>query len=342
MSLLKYLGRWAITISLSLLLMFGAFKLGTGIGWTITQLKNAEKVNDQLTEVYDTQAYLLVKFVENIAEIEVRMENFQTAMVVDLLNLKKAIDNLEIKDEKQSKIVDENFELVNKNVEALLELLARVDTNSLGRDTQIVDVINEAHKKPTYDYLRAMTVYLVRPNPLLPGKGIAGTGVVVRIDNEYTYILTNEHVCSGAEDQGCVVLSEYEGAEDYELEPYKATSTDHDMAILRYKGQIPDKLAIRGVTHAEPQDEIYLVGHHMGRPFMYGQGVMAGYDQKDQVIQIPVFQGNSGSGVFNKHAQLVGLVWGGKGINAIQVDWAHGQVVPGAVLKMFLGDLVDE
>ena len=90
---------------------------------------------------------------------------------------------------------------------------------------------------------------------------------------------------------------------------------------------------------AYPQDELYLVGHHLGRKYVYGEGVFAGYQGVYDIIQIPTLYGNSGTGVCNKNGELIGVVFAINGIGYFDVDCAHGIAINGLSVQLFLEKL---
>jgi len=115
-----------------------------------------------------------------------------------------------------------------------------------------------------------------------------------------------------------------------------------DIALIKVRAHLTNKSIIKGITTATYQDKVYLVGHHLGNPYTYGEGVYAGYSGFDDVIQIPCLFGNSGSGVFNKDGKLVALVYGISGniVGFCPVfDVAHALAVDGISIEKFLNGI---
>ena len=63
-------------------------------------------------------------------------------------------------------------------------------------------VYNIEDKKPPYDYLKSVTLYMVHPDLQLQAElndgvfhGSVGTGVLLKQKEGYFYILTNKHIC---------------------------------------------------------------------------------------------------------------------------------------------------
>ena len=189
---------------------------------------------------------------------------------------------------------------------------------------------------PSYEYLKSITVFLTGEEVIAERmRRWAGTGTVVKVDENYTYILTNKHVVGGGR----------EGATIYVDNDHKKIETEiiavHpmlDLAVVRVEGKLKDKQVVKGFSTAYPQDKLYLVGHHLGRPFIYGEGVFAGYDGMYDLIQVPVLFGNSGTGVCNKDGKLIGVVFA---INKVGfgVDGSHGLVIDAVHIKLFLDRL---
>ena len=189
---------------------------------------------------------------------------------------------------------------------------------------------------PSYEYLKSITVFLTGEEVIAERmRRWAGTGTVVKVDENYTYILTNKHVVGEGR----------EGATIYVDNDHKKIETEivavHpmlDLAVVRVEGKLKDKQVVKGFSTAYPQDKLYLVGHHLGRPFIYGEGVFAGYDGIYDLIQVPVLFGNSGTGVCNKDGELIGVVFA---VNSagFGVDSAHGLVIDSIDIKLFLNRL---
>lgn len=174
--------------------------------------------------------------------------------------------------------------------------------------------------KPSYEYLKSITVYIKGCTSELPideaEKFIqpiakeamcwAGTGVVIKTTKNSTYILTNGHV-AGREmiDPILFVLNE-------EREVRAELIAMHsilDLAVIKIPGQLKDKQAVNGYANAGIQDTVYIVGHPLANKYIYTEGVVAGYVGIDMLIQAPCIYGNSGSGVINNRGELVALVY---------------------------------
>lgn len=234
------------------------------------------------------------------------------------------------------------------------------NANSIIKQAGMIGKIYNKIIRPSYNKLKNSTVIIVgklkeknnegtiKKSKILPYKKNdlewSGTGVVIKVDDNYTYILTNAHVI-GENKQNILELFVTESIKDdedvikYKLEVIKI-SQDFDLAIAKVKGIIKGKEVIKGYNIAKPQDKVYTVGHHLGRLYIYGEGVFAGYSDKYSLIQIPALFGCSGSGVFNQKGELIGLVFA-VSTTKIQklfplVDTIHAVCVDGKDVKDFV------
>ena len=214
--------------------------------------------------------------------------------------------------------------------------------------------------RPSYEYLKSITVeifgqavededeYMCQEedgNSIDKGyerrkqlrtMGWKGTGVVINYKEGYTYILTNAHVAGGGKADAMIYVDN-DGKR--KLTEVYAVHSILDMAVLKVEGKIKYKVPVKGFSVAYPQDKVYMVGHHLGRPYIYGEGVFAGYDEIYDLIQIPSIYGNSGSGVIDKDGNLVALIFAGSMINFFQIDNTHGLAVDGDSIRLYLEKL---
>ena len=203
--------------------------------------------------------------------------------------------------------------------------------------------LKDSLAKPTYEYLKSVTVFIVKQDTSDKDKAWLGTGVIVKITDDATYILTNRHVCDGNLGYQCTI---HEGKSSYRASAIKVSNTDFDMSLLKVDTAIPNKQSVNGIAVASIQESVYMVGNNQGRPFIYAEGVIAGYDvenNKSLLVDISAAPGNSGSGIINKKGELVGLLWGGTVTGEapyMAPDFTHALCVDGRVLKLFLAGIV--
>jgi len=192
----------------------------------------------------------------------------------------------------------------------------------------------EEDKAPSYQYLKSVTTVLeLDSKDCLNNQCGEGTGVIVKVDDEYTYILTNAHVAGYNEDLPTVFVKEGERQLEAEIVGYHNTL---DLALIKLTGVLDGKQAVVGISEAKPSDKVYVVGNNLSRGYVYGEGVFAGYQDKFDVIQLPIAPGNSGSGVINEDGELVGIFAGTTYINMIQLQITHGLAINGHSIQLFL------
>lgn len=226
----------------------------------------------------------------------------------------------------------------------LLQYTKKVEVESLDRDTKQVKnigVIAKYLNKPDYSYLRNITVLIINQSKENPDQGSLGTGVVIKEEEKSTYIVTNKHVCPGDDDSRCYVL-DIDTKLEYPISIVKQSST-HDVQIVKIDGKLPRKIPVKGIKDIEPQDRVYMVGHNLGNPFMYSEGVVAGFERssKNLIVTMPSGPGNSGSGIITQDGYLSGLLYSGKIVGQfpyMSLDLTHGICVNSKVLKLFLRD----
>lgn len=179
--------------------------------------------------------------------------------------------------------------------------------------------IEEYNNKPTYAYLRSVSLYLFHQQVSIDDKvsGSVGTGVIVSRNNGYFYILTNKHICAN-DDENCYVVTDGDLKFGKKLKlTYVASAEDKDIDLELWKieeSQLPDKQEIKRVKQSYPQDRIYNVGNYLGFPFIYSEGTNAGMETIYDLYNLSCAPGCSGSGVFNQKGELVGLIFAGNPI----------------------------
>jgi len=250
--------------------------------------------------------------------------------------------------------------LVKNNYKKLLKVIGVILFVSIlsliidgGRITNINNhiTVTSENIRLSYDYLTSVTVCIqgqssgqedtldeiMTKGYYCTEMGWLGTGVIIAVKNGYTYILTNAHVAGrGMKDPVLTVEDRYR-EKPAELVNMHGTL---DMAVIRVKGILHDKQAIKELNVGKVQDNVYLCGHNLGRKYLYGEGVIAGYQDANLVVQIPTLFGNSGSGVFNTKGELVGLIFSCSGTVLMGIfpviDVAHGIAIDGEFIQLYL------
>lgn len=214
----------------------------------------------------------------------------------------------------------------------------------------LVMVEKTTDNRPTYEYLKSVTVYIVHKMGTHEDgkmKAAIGTGTVVKeLDNNF-YILTNKHVCS----------NETEDYKKYNQDPdncYVSLTGDPRLAFVKLtyvrsakegidlelwkvdSALLPNKQIVKGFNVAKIQDRVYSVGHYLAVPFIYSEGTFAGNEFESELYNLPSASGCSGSGIFNSDGEIVSILFAGNVIPPFQTDTAKAIGVPGKDVKEFV------
>jgi len=250
-----------------------------------------------------------------------------------------------------SMVTLQGLEVILQSLDDLSKQQQFVIDQQSAKDSKSKEVVTKT--KPTYEELKSHSVliygctsqeavdkkltYNIDDN----GGCWSGTGVVVKVTDTETYILTNNHVAGKTEPN--VILFVENDTEKVRAEVVKYNNYV-DAAVIKVKGTFKDKNPITKMGTVNIQDPVYIVGNPLHNKMVYTEGVMAGYTGISILIQAPCIYGNSGSGVFNAKGELVGLVY------ALQVypGWigiipeaqiTHSVIVDTASIYIFLKDL---
>lgn len=226
-----------------------------------------------------------------------------------------------------------------------------IDQNRIKEEQ--VNIINKKAIKPTYESLKAHSVFIfgcsgktlendIQIDFPIADEGTcwSGTGVVIKITNAETYILTNNHVSGKGEKDVHLYIENGKNKVEATIIAQHPTV---DAAVIKVPTKLIDKTAIPGIAKGNIQDPVFVVGNPLGVKNVYSEGVIAGYEGIDLLIQIPCIYGNSGSGVFNANGDLIGLVYalevypGFMGIPEARIT--HSLVVDNVSIRVFLKDL---
>ncbi len=172
----------------------------------------------------------------------------------------------------------------------------------------------------------------------------AGSGVVYRMDEDYSYILTNLHVVyyEGAENNGLptrVSFCPY-GSSVSLVGEVVGGEARYDLALLRVETNdlLLAQPAVREVELAEGYDvgeEVLAIGNPGARGISVTRGVISvdseqinlavdGVTRRHRVMRIDaaLYQGNSGGGVFGMDGRLVGIASAGSGETEQNINYA--------------------
>jgi len=147
-----------------------------------------------------------------------------------------------------------------------------------------------------------------------------GSGIVVRVDNQKVYILTNRHVI-GAETAGAAASRQidilfYNGEKSRAAVEWTAPR-EIDLAILSCQALTltkvdPPELLDALASQGEP---VFAVGNPESLPWSYTEGVISsarrqqvgGQEIEVYQTQTPINRGNSGGGLYDKQGRLLGI-----------------------------------
>jgi len=197
--------------------------------------------------------------------------------------------------------------------------------------------LTETLKTPSYKYLKSVTVRLEHHYlDKITGRymGWIGTGTIVKITDDFTYVLTNKHVAPMNKSILAIINDkEYDG---------KVIKNDpiYDLSLVSFRGKLPLKKAIKSITTIEIPDNVFSVGMYRGLNFIYTDGKMAGEVDVDGkfslIMNLPCAGGCSGAGIFNTNGDLVSVIYAGFIENEFAFDNTKSICIPSDVIKTFL------
>ena len=318
---LDYIDRNAIKIVLTATLILGIF---LGCLYVSTIKSEVCNLGKNLKDVATTQAYV-------IDQLRDAQDKADATTIVTFKALSIIIEQLVDITKTQSYIIDQ---------------LRDKATNS--------SKFFKNGGKPTYEEIRSHSVWIEGCSggkdhdnevsfPVGEEGGCwGGTGVVIKTTNDSTYILTNNHV-SGKDQPDVKLYVENDKTHKLVKAEIIAQHSTVDAAVIKITALLPDKKVITGIATAHIQDAVYVVGNPLGVRDVYAEGVVAGYEGVDLLLQMPCIYGNSGSGVFNSNGKLVGLVYALEGYSGFmgipEVRITHSLVVDSVSIRTFLKDL---
>jgi len=210
-------------------------------------------------------------------------------------------------------------------------LIAGVSIKVISYSSDVIQQINQVIKRPSYDYLKSVTVRIARK---AKKRAVIGTGSIVKITNDYTYILTNKHIAPTSEKEIYIINESNNKIKAIVLSNCKFT----DLALIRVKGKLKDKTQIKKIGNIDYSNKVYSVGMYLTYNYIYTQGTMAGYDfQNNFIMNLPGSVGCSGSGVFNVDGELVAVVFGSSHIrSSAQLETSKLLCINTKYIKLFL------
>ena len=308
---LDYLDRNAIKIVLTATLILGVF---LGCLYVSTLKSDVARLGNQITSAFAEQK-----------------DSQDATTAITFKGLLIIIEQLEEIAQQQQYVIDQNREAVTKGT-----------------------AIEKQITKPTYEEIRSHSVWIEGcaggadhddevSFPIDKEGGCwGGTGVVIKVTDTETFILTNNHV-SGKGEEDVKLYVENDVTHKLVAAEIVAQHSSVDAAVIKIKGSLPNKKVIPAIATAQIQDPVYVVGNPLGVRDVYSEGVVAGYEGVSMLLQMPCIYGNSGSGVFDQNGNLVGLVYalevypGFLGIPEARIT--HSLVVDSVSIRTFLKDL---
>jgi Trypsin-like peptidase domain len=321
-NVLTFIEKNAIKIVLTATLILGVF---LGCLYVSTIKRDVCKLGKMLVDVAELQSY-------TIDQLRDAQSNADATKVTTFKALMIIIEQLEDIAKTQQYIIDQNRD---KNASS-----SKSFKNS---------------GKPTYEEIRSHSVWIEGCSggknhddklafPLDEENGMCwgGTGTIIKVTETETYIMTNAHV-TGKGQENVKLYVENDATHKLVKAEIVAQHTTVDVAVIKIAAQLPGKKAIPGIATARIQDPVYVVGNPLGVRDVYSEGVVAGYEGVDLLLQMPCIYGNSGSGVFNSSGKLVGVVYALEGYSGFmgipEVRITHSLVVDSVSIKAFLKDL---
>lgn len=211
----------------------------------------------------------------------------------------------------------------------VLQLQVYFNELNVERNLQVKTTVQDITKKPSFEYLKSVTVRVLEI--MWSDKGGTGTGTIVKVTEDYTYVLTNKHMAPTVDS---VVLVQKDNVL-YKTEIVKI-GIARDLALLRIEGQIPNTNVVKGFAKAYEQDKVYSVGMYLGLQDIYTEGTVAGWEDESQLMNMPSLNGCSGSGIFDQDGNLVAVLFAGNAYNFFAQDTAKAICVPFIGVYAFL------
>ena len=205
-----------------------------------------------------------------------------------------------------------------------------------GKLKQSLEEVQAKEEKPSFTYIQSMVVRILNIIDEKSGDGAIGTGTIVKITEDYTYILTNNHVAP----KGSKFILVEKDLKRYTAEVVK-NGVARDLSLIRIVGKIKGAVAIKGLRKIKEQDKVYSVGMYLGEYNIYTEGTVAGWRGDSRLLNMPCLYGCSGSGVFDKDGYMVAIVYAVSQYTMFGgVDTAEAICVPYIGILTFLEEIL--
>lgn len=164
-----------------------------------------------------------------------------------------------------------------------------------------------------------------------------GTGVILGVTKDGTFILTNNHLCSFAEGELCSVRDD--SSNTYIPAIQVKTSKTLDMQVIYIKKLLQDKTPVKGIRSIQEGETIAYVGNGKCYGYLYSEGFVGAFQDSDMIMSSHVFEGYSGSGVFDSEEYLVGLIYASHKFTKEIINPTLGFAVRAEAINQFLSEL---
>ena len=273
-------------------------------------VERLDEIQQQVVELYD-----------------ISVQNFQIDQgnILFVLNQIESAKNQILENQKD---IPGQLKRTKKEYDERLEIIQRKINDQLLREQKSRDSLS-------YEYLKKVTVRVIGKKKPTDEMGWLGTGIIVKITEDFTYILTNKHVAPiGAS----IYISH--NRQRYSVDILK-NSAFVDLSLIRMNGKLSNKEVIRGFAEHEIQEKVYSVGMYLSNYFIYTEGTVAGMSRDNRlIVNLPSANGCSGSGVFNSKGEVVGLLHAGYIVRFLTMDTSKALCVPTSAIKVFLAEFL--
>lgn len=214
-----------------------------------------------------------------------------------------------------------------------LHINEKIDTETLNYISTVV--INSNLKIQTQTYRIVLGKQIDGP---LSG---SGSGVIIKKDSEFYYVLTNYHVVQLSDQY----LHRYQ-IDDIHNNSSTATfvvgDPNYDLAILKFKSS--EDMQVMPFAEQDPKvgDLVFSIGSPSGRHNIITAGKILAIDNIENIDYKVIIHeawiknGSSGSMLINKNYQIVGLNTWGFSSKKTDNDYVAGGATPVSKIKEFL------
>lgn len=217
------------------------------------------------------------------------------------------------------------------------------DTNGFKQFLSDLNVQNPNTSANVGFYKATHSAVIIHANGGTGSTGSAGSGVIYKMDSNYTYIVTNYHVTHKSMlstnvykniaiylyGSNIIETNYVQMGGDAIMCTYLGGSAEYDLAVLRAPTSAVKAIneyaqPVEICSSYEESEEVFAIGNPEGDGFSVTNGIVSkhscrlsmdinGDDETDfdyRVLQTntDINGGNSGGGLFNKNGQLVGIV----------------------------------